>query len=174
MSRRWVVFLGIGVLVLAVIVAVVIGILADRSRDEARRAAAAASTTGFPSPYDLTELPDDSDLDAVDDASFVSLSIPDAEGRLTSYGLSTDLATTQALLEAVRGAEELGADATAGTDSTVAGDPGTGPTMTFVLPTRETLTFALDLEEGTISRGGRTWRPRGDLAALVSAAAAHP
>ena len=48
------------------------------------------------------------------------------------------------------------------------------PTMTFVLASRQTLTFTLDLDQGLVSRQGQTWLPQGDLKTLVEAAIKSP
>jgi len=167
-SRKWMVI--IAVLVIDLIVAVtVVAILVDRNRDEARRAAAiaATSTTGVTSPYDFAELPPDTDLETIETASFVSILIPNAAGKPTSYGVSADLPAAWALIAAIRGAEELDDDAAA----TVA---TAGNAITFVLPTRQTVAFALDLEQGLVARGGRAWRPEAELSDLVAAAVAEP
>jgi len=177
-SRKWIII--IAVLVIDLVIAItVVAILLDRERDEARRAAAiaATSTTGVTSPYDFVELPADIDLDVVEEASFVSILIPNEGGELTSYGVSTGLAAAQVLSEAVRDAEEVDAE----TAATMVGSGGTGgagsparATITFVLPTREILTFVADLDRGLIARGDKAWRIDGDLRALVEAATASP
>ena len=196
MSRKWIII--IAVLVLDLIIAItVVAFVLDRERDEARRAAAVAatSTTGVSSPYDFTELPDEVDLDVIEDASFLSVLVPNETGELTSYGVSMDLPTAKALADAVRDADEVDAETaatiagtastgddrtgtgTAGTDPTGAGVAGAGvagAALTFVLPDRETLTFLMDLEQGLIAREGRAWQVDGDLRALVQAATASP
>ena len=196
MSRKWIII--IAVLVLDLIIAItVVAFVLDRERDEARRAAAVAatSTTDVSSPYDFTELPDEVDLDVIEDASFLSILVPNETGELTSYGVSMDLPAAKALADAVRDADEVDAETaatiagtastgddrtgtgTAGTDPTGAGVAGagvTGAALTFVLPGRETLTFLMDLEQGLIAREGRAWQVDGDLRALVQAATASP
>ncbi len=174
-SRKWMVI--IAVLVVDLIIAIaVVAIVLDRERDDARRAATVAtSTTGLTSPYDFTELPDDVDLDVIEDASFVSILVPNESGELTSYGVSMELPAAQSLSAAVRDAEEV----EAGTAATILGAGSTGAgaagaAITFVLPGRETLTFVVDLDQGLITRAGRAWRVDGDLGALVEAAAASP
>jgi len=174
-SRKWIII--IAVLVIGLVIAItVVAVLLDRERDEARRAAAiaATSTTGVTSPYDFVELPDDIDLDVVKEASFVSILIPNEGGELTSYGVSTGLAAARVLSEAVRDAEEVDAE----TAATMTGAGGAGSpapaTITFVLPTREILTFVADLDRGLIARGDKAWRVDGDLRALVEAATAGP
>jgi hypothetical protein len=191
MSRKWMVI--IAVLVVDLIIAItVVAIVLDRERDEARRAAAiaATSTTGVSSPYDFTELPDEVDLDVIEDASFVSVLVPNETGELTSYGVSMDLPAAKALADAVRDAHELDAEtaatiagaASTSDDRTGTGTADTDPTgagvagaaLTFVLPGRETLTFLMDLDQGLIAREGRAWQVDGDLQALVQAATASP
>ena len=155
---------------------VVILVLVDRDRDEARRLAAAVATssTVVTSPYDFSELADDTDLDALKNATFVSILIANDQGTLTSYGISSDLPTALALSEAIRNANELSSDEAAAftaafADSAAAGDRAVS-TITFVFADRRTLTFFLDLDEAVVARGARVWRADGDLRALVEAA----
>ena len=161
-----------GVVAVGAIVATVV--LVDQNREDSRRAAAVAatSTTGASSPYDLTELPADTDLDAIVDASFLSLLIPNDEGRLTSYGVNAKLPGAQTLAKAIMDAEEVNVTITtitAGTAGTVSGS-----SIIFVFPSRATLTFNVDLGQGLVARGGKTWRPKGDLKALIKAATSAP
>ena len=134
---------------------------------------AATSTTDAGSPYDLTELAGEVDLGLVGQASFASISISGAGGRLTSYGVSSDLPAMQALSRAIQDAKEVDAQSL-GPVATGGGAPTATSTIVFVLPSRETLTFTLDLDHGLISRGNGTWRPAGDLRALVEAATTRP
>jgi len=196
MSRKWMVISAVLVLDLIIAIAVV-AIVLDRERDDARRAAAiaATSTTGVSSPYDFAELPGEVDLDMIEDASFVSILIPNETGDLTSYGVSMDLPAAVALADAVRDADEVDPETAAdvlgnsamnegapstnpaggGTTGTDSGGAGvSGAALTFVLPSRETLTFLMDLEQGLIAREGRAWQVDGDLQALVRAATAGP
>jgi hypothetical protein len=172
---KWVLIsaLALVVVMAAIVVAV---FLVDRSHDNARRAAASAatSTTGVTSPYDLTELPADTDLDVIGSAAFVSIYVPNESGTLTSYGISSDLPAAQAITKAVLEAKEMDAETAASATGATTGGTTGASTMTFVLPTRETLTFGLNLEQGLIVRGSQTWRPNGDLKALVEAAVAGP
>ncbi len=161
--------------IVIVAVVVVTAVAVNHSRDEARRVAAisATSSAGVASPYDLTELPSDTKLSVVEDSSFVSILIPNTDGRPISYGISADLSTGQALIDSVCDADEVDSESAV----TTSNEPG-GPadskamesTLTFVLPSRETLVFALDLDQGLIARAGHAWRPNGDLRALVEAA----
>ena len=172
---KWVFVSAAGLIVVfaAIVVAVV---LVDQSRDNSRKAeaAAATSTTGVTSPYDLTELPADAELDAIEHAAFVSILVPNVSGTLTSYGISSDLPAAQALTQAIRDADDVDPGTPASSTGNSAGQAGVVSTITFVLPTRETLTFGLDLDQGLITRGDRAWRPRGDLRALVETAIAGP
>jgi hypothetical protein len=176
-SARW--FL-LGVLLLVVVMAAVAVtlLLVDRSRDEARRDANNGETTTMvASPYDFTELPADTDLDTVDDAAFVSVFVPNDTGGMTSYKIASEGPAAAALVDAIRGSDKTDADATATTSGTTAGAPENAaltPTITFVFPSRDTLTFTLDLEQGLIARGGQSWRPDGDLKALIETAIARP
>ena len=87
---RWVL---LGVILAAVVMAVIVVslLMVDRRHDDERRAAAAAAAAAneVTSPYDFSELPADSDLDDVDHAAFVSVSLADESGQLTSYGISS-------------------------------------------------------------------------------------
>jgi hypothetical protein len=171
-SLKWVLVMAAALVVImaAIVVAVV---LVDRSQDRADREAAqaaTATTSGVASPYDLVELPVEAGLDSIEDAAFVSIYLPNEDGTLTSYGISADLPATQALSEAIRKADDVGDDEAAAALGAKAADS----TITFVLPSRDTLTFALYLEQGMIARGSQVWRPDGDLKALVEAAVAKP
>jgi hypothetical protein len=167
------------VIVLITIMAVVAvtAVLVHRDRTEKRRATyAATSTTGVTSPYDLTELPPETDLETIADAAFLSISLPNGSGVLTSYGVSVDLPAAQDLIDAITAADEVDPGDAASALGSEAPQPDgpPQPTLTFVLPTRETLTFALYVEQGMIAREAEFWRPEGDLAALVAAATAPP
>lgn len=168
---RW---LLVTVLCLLVIMAIVIVVLVldNRADDKTRRAEAAAtvSTTGAVSPYDLTELPIGADRGVVDDAAFVSIFTPDETGRLTSYGISSGLPIAKRLIEAVKKADEVDPDDAA----TALGGRAAESTITFVLPNRETITFALYLDQGMIARGVEVWKPDGDFVTLVDTAVSGP
>lgn len=173
MSRRWMIIVVAAVVVVAAVA--LTALLVGQSRDDARRVAeaAATSTTGVAAPYDLTELPADTDLDVIEDASFVSILIPNDSGRLTSYGVGSSLPAMQALTKAILDADQVDAQG-AGSVTSGASALAFASTLTFVLASRETLTFTLDLDQGLISRGDKAWRPKGDLKALVEAATAGP
>lgn len=85
-------------------------LLVERSRDEARRAAAeaAARVPEVNSPYDLTELPAETSLKMVEQTAFVSILIQNQDGTFTSYGISSDRPATRALVDAVKHAEPDG------------------------------------------------------------------
>jgi hypothetical protein len=178
MPAKWF-FLAVILLVVVMAAIIVTLVLVDRSQDNARREAAAAttSTSGVASPYDLTELPADTELGVTMDASFVSIFVPNKTGRMTSYAISSELPAAQALVMAIRGGDEVDAEAvTTATGATAGGSESAAltSTITFVFPTRDTLTFTLDLDRGLIARGGQSWRPDGDLRALVGTAIAGP
>ena len=168
---RWVFVMLAGLLVvMAAVVAAVL--LVDRNRDEDARPAAEAATgtTAVASPYDLVELPAETDLDKIEKAAFISLYLPNESGAWTSYGISSSVPAAQALTRAVLAADEVDTD----TAAAELGARAAGATITFVLPSRETLTFALYLDEGLIARGAQVWRPDGDVQALTAAAIAGP
>jgi hypothetical protein len=170
-SLKWV-LVAVTCLIVVMAAVIVIVLLVDRSRDNTRRAeaAAATSTTGVISPYDLIELPIGADLDVIEGAAFVSIYTPDRSGKLTSYGISSELPAAEALIDAVKHADEVSPEDSA----TALGSMAAESTITFVLPTRETLTFALYLEQGMIARGAQVWRPEADLKALVETAVSGP
>jgi hypothetical protein len=150
-------------------------LVVDHNRDSARQAGAiaATSTTGMASPYDLTELPADTDRDVIADASFVSILIPNDAGKLTSYGINAKLPGVQALAEAIMNAEEVSVATTATTTADAAGAVS-GSSNIFVMPSHGTMTFSLDSAQGLVARGGKAWRPKGDLKALMKAATSAP
>jgi uncharacterized protein YpmB len=172
--RKWLTATVAALIIVIAIIAVTL-VLVDRSHDQARRAAqvSATSTPTVTSPYDLTELPAATDLGKVKDAAFVSIFVPNKEGKLTSYGVTSELPAARALSQAIQGAKEVTPDVAA-TLSGATGTAGAISTVTFVFEGRETLTFTLDLDHGLIGRQGKVWRPEGDLKALVAAAVAGP
>jgi hypothetical protein len=163
------------VIVIAVIVATgFLAIIANQqARENARRQAAsdATSTTNVTSPYDVTEITGDLDLGILEDATFVSILIPNAEGKPTGYMVDADSDAARKIIDAVRKAPEVKPedDATATTVSA-----GSGSTLTFMLPSRQTVTFAVNLDTGVLTRDGTAWHPRGDLKALLTAATTPP
>jgi hypothetical protein len=168
-------------LVVIIVVVVVVVVVTGDDSDDAGKAAGAGDTGGSATsfPYDMVELPDDVSLDVVSKAAFVSILVPNDKGTLTSYGVSSELPAAQAIIKAVSGADEVDKDLAASvTASTVALSSGSGsagtPTITFVFASRETLTFALALDESLVARGGKAWRVDGDLKALVQAAIKAP
>ena len=172
---KWVLVAAIALIVVMAAIVVTV-LLVDRSRDDERRAAAAAatSTTGITSPYDLAELPADTDLDVVDDAAFVSIFVPNESGTLTSYGVSAAVTAARALIEAIKDADEVDAATAAAVTGATTEGTATASTITFVFATRDTLTFVVDLQQGLIARGNRAWKTDGDLRGLVEAATAGP
>jgi hypothetical protein len=174
---KWV-LIGLGAMLVIMVAIVVALVLIDHDRDETRRLAAAAATssTMVTSPYDFSELAGDTDLDALENAAFVSILIANDLGNPTSYGISSDLPAARALSEAIRNADKLGSDeATAFTaafaDKAAAGDRAVS-TITFVFADRGTMTFFLDIDAGVVARGEEVWRADGDLRALVEDALA--
>jgi hypothetical protein len=172
-SRRSLLLM-VAALIVVIAVIVVVVVLVDRSNDQSRRAALADDTeaTAVTSPYDMTELTGDTNLNVVSKAAFISILVPNDSGTLTSYGVSSDLAAAQALSQAIAGAEEVDAQLAASMTSTTGA--GGASTITFVLASRETLTFTLAIDQGLIARSGKAWRPDGDLTALVQAAIKAP
>jgi len=163
----------LGAVILIVVIAVAVTVLLlERGREDRQGPASQTTESGtlVTSPYDLSELPPDTDLDRVEEAALVSVFVPDENGTLTSYGMRAELSVARALMMAVRDAEEVDTDAAA---AQLGGEVAESR-LTFVLPSRETLTFALYLDQGLIARDGGVWRPKGDLQALVRAATAGP
>jgi hypothetical protein len=166
------VFAAVAVIVVAAAITTVL--LVRQSGESVGRTASATTSTAFAgSPYDLTELPAETDLRVIGEASFVSISIPGADGKLTSYGIGSDLPAMQALSKAIQAAKAVDAQSL-GPVASGAGAPAKVAALIFVLPSRQTLTFSLDLDKGIIKRGSRIWRPAGNLKALIEAATAQP
>ena len=155
--RRLLIAAGALVVVLAVVVPVVVTQTRDGGGQSQGTSADGARSVS--SPYDMREVPATADLKIIKNSKFVSLAVKDASGKLTSYGLDSSLPSMRALETAVMNAKEV--------DATVATG---GSTMTFVFSDRQTVTFDLDVDQGLVSRGGKTWRPQGDLKALVISA----
>lgn len=165
-------------LVVLVAVIVVVVLLVGQSHDEMSRAGIdpGTLTPETTSPYDLTELPLNTNLETIDDTAFVSLLIKNDDGTSTSYGISSNRPAAQALIEAIKKADDISQASVSTTtpSDTIDGDWRERSTITFVLASRDILTFAVDLEHGVISRGDQVWRPDGDLRTLVETAIAEP
>jgi hypothetical protein len=161
----------IGGLIVVLVIVVVVVVLTGRGGSDTNLASKDNDVSGASvgSPYDLVEMRADTDFNALSKAAFLSIYVPDDAGNLTSYGVSSDLPAAQALTEAVQNGEAVDS-----AEAQAALDGDTTSTLTFVLPSRETVTFALYLEQGMIQREGRTWRPAGDLATLVQSAIKSP
>lgn len=142
----------------AMVVVVAVGALALRGGG--RTELTTTTTASGPlvtSPYDLTEAGDDVDLADLREAKFASLLLETPEG-LTSYMVASGQAPFSELAEAVGEAVRV--------DESAA---GTNESLTFVMPDRITVTFALDIPAGLLAREGMVWRIDGDLEALVRA-----
>lgn len=156
--------------------AVLVGILFVASSCGGKEATGASSTTSttkrhtVSSQKALTEAPAKTDLRMIQNVSFVSISLVDASGPEKSYGVSAAREPAQKLIEAVRSAKKVEGKST----STVTGQQSEHSSLIFVLSTRQTLTFTMDLASGLISRSGETWRPEGDLKELIAAAIKKP
>lgn len=165
MTRRSILMITVAVVVAAAILFVIAN---AQSRNNARRAAAdaATSTTGSTSPYDMTEVSGELDLDILEDSTFVSILVPNADGKPTSYMADAGGTAAKALIQAVRDAIEV--------KSAPPPSSSGASTLTFVLRSRQTITFTLDVDAGLLYRQDRAWRPKGDLKALVTAATTAP
>jgi hypothetical protein len=173
LRRRRIIFVSAAaLLVAAVVVLAVVFAVRDNSSKGPSSTGASGNVTDVTSPYDLHELPAGTGPGAVGQASLVSISIPDANGKSKYYGLSADTDECKALVKAIAGAKEIDASdvvttTTAGiTSGTVTG----ASTLTFLFPDRSTLAFDLYLAQGIVGRGGDFWKAQGDLEALVQAA----
>jgi hypothetical protein len=164
-NRKSILMITIAVVVAAAILFVIAN---TQTRNNARRAAeeAASSTTSVTSPYDMAEVSGEVDLDILDSSTFVSILIPNADGEPTSYMADANGTAAKALIQAVRAAVEM--------KSPPAPSPSGASTLTFVLPSRQTITYTLDVAAGLLYRQDRAWRPKGDLEALVTAATTAP
>jgi hypothetical protein len=143
--------------VVALAVVALTAYLIGRGGDGAASSTTTTQAVVVTSPYDLTEADPDVDLDAVRDAKFASILL-DTGGGVTSYMVASEQPAFEALAKAVAGADE--------TDEPIA---ATGSTLAFVMPDRVTVTFDIDTGAGLIGREDRSWRPDGDLAALIAA-----
>jgi hypothetical protein len=155
--------------VAVVVAAAMLFVIANaQSRNKARRAAeeAASSTTSVTSPYDMAEVSGELDLDILDSSTFVSILVPNAEGKPTSYMADANGTAAKALIQAVRDAVEMKA--------APAPDSSGASTLTFVLPSRQTITFTLDVAAGLLYRQDQAWRPKSDLGVLIQAATTAP
>ncbi len=91
------------------------------------------------------------------------------------YMLNAAERRLRALIDAVGDAKPLKPDDPAAASATTTGSapeaaPELASTITFVLSSRQTVTFELDLPGGLLYREGRAFRPDGDVVALVEAA----
>ena len=158
------------VLVIAVIIAAAIlfVIAHEQSRRNSQRAAAddATSTTSVTSPYDMTEVSGKLDFNILENATFISILVPNAQGKPTSYMADASGSAATALIQAVHDSS--------GVKPAPASNGSTASTLTFVLPSRQTVTFTLALDAGLLYRQGQAWQPKGDLKALVQAATTAP
>lgn len=124
---------------------------------------APATTTAAPaapavaSPYDLTEAADELDRSTLAQAKFASLLLETPDGA-TSYMVAAGNEPFAALADAVAGAVAVEEPA-----------PDTVESLTFVMPDRVTVTFALDAAGGLIARGDTVWRMQADVEPLVRA-----
>ena len=179
LSRRTL-LLGASVFVVIIVVVVVVVVVTTGDDKQGSAALDGDSTaTLVTSPYDMIELPGDMSLDVVAKTSFISILVPDGKGSLTSYSVKSDLPAAQAIISAVTDADEVDEQTAAAVTATTIpltadGSATATATITFVFASRETLTFALDLDERLIAREGQAWRPEGDLKALVEAAIKAP
>ena len=164
-------------IIVAIIVVVALVWGPGDGADDSNGNGTAAGETVVTSPYDLHELPAEAGPGDVEKASLVSISLAAADGSADYFGLSADTEPAKALMKAVADAEELEkpdttdtTDAVGAAETTAPGDQTPGSMLTFLFPDRTTLAFDLDVDEGTIARGGRVWQVDGDLAALIDAA----
>ena len=172
--------LAVGGVALAVLLAVGAAVGLRGSGGPTQTTTTTTERAAVTSPYDFTEAAPDVDLSVVPEAKFASLTLQTATG-VKSYLIAVDNPAFPPLARAVAGAskstEEVGGGAkgAGASDAGATGDEATrgeasGATLTFVMPDRTTVTFALDLEHGLLRRKGVTLKPAGDLAALVDAA----
>jgi hypothetical protein len=171
MTRKSILVIVVAVVVAAAVLAV-IATYQSRERDRQAAESAATSSTDVTSPYDVTEVTGELDLDILEDATFLSILAPNAEGEFISYMADADGDAAKALIDAVRKAPEVKLDNSEGSTTTAAS--AVTSTLTFMLPSRQIVTFTLDLDAGILTRQGQAWRPRADLEALVETATTAP
>lgn len=153
MTRRTTVIAGGALLVVVVLIAGLLVLSGDGDGTPTT-----TTTTAGPlvtSPYDLEEAAGDFDLGTLSGAKFASLLLETPDG-LTSYMVAAGQEPFAALADAVAGAVKAEEPAPDATES-----------LTFVMPDRVTVTFALDVASGLIAREGTVWRVDGDLGSLV-------
>ncbi len=175
-SRRSRLIMTTGILLAVAAVIVVVVLLVTGGGDETDDTSGPGTDIGITnitSPYDVHELPADTDLGDVEDATLVSISLVTTGGGAAYYGLSSDTEPAQALIKAVADAKALEAAEVSTTQAGAEGAPPAVSTLTFLLPDRGTLTFDLDTGQGIITRDGQAWRVEGNLAALIDAAVTY-
>ncbi|MHB0981073.1 MAG: hypothetical protein ACYC5Q_13575 [Thermoleophilia bacterium] len=155
MRRRTIAIAGGALLVVVVLITGLLVLRGDGDRAATTTTATAGPTVT--SPYDLTEAGEDVDLGSLSGAKFASLLLETPDG-LTSYMVAAGQDAFAALADAVAKATEVQEPAPDATES-----------LTFVMPDRVTVTFALDVASGLIAREGTVWRIDGDLDSLVRA-----
>lgn len=168
----------VGAILLAVVAVVVVVVLLVGGGDEgdtSDNGATGDSGTDITSPYDVYEMPADTDIGEVQQATLVSIAVMNAGGALDYFGLSSDTEPAQALMQAVADANELDADEVpaAVSEAAAATPVEEGPSITFLLPDRGTLAFGLYADEGIVTREGRFWLVENDLSALITAAVSY-
>ena len=178
LSKRTLLILAAALVIVVIVVVVVVLTTTGGDENDGTTPTDDSAATLVTSPYDMIELPD-MPLDVVEKTSFISILVPDAGGTLTSYGVRADLPAAQALISAVEDADQVDEQQAAAVTATTVpltqgGSSTATATITFVFASRETLTFALDLDGGLIARESKAWRPKGDLRALVEAAIKAP
>lgn len=160
------------VVVAVVIIVAIIVVIMTCGGDEGSMAQKGATSTTRTTLRELTESAAATNLDSLSKATLVSIYLPSATGRPTSYGLSPKLAPVKNLIDAMKAAKETstGTSVSSTTTATSSGKYSSQPAITFVLKDRTTMTFTLDLDNGQFSRNGKTWKVNGDLKALITAA----
>lgn len=175
MTRRSMLIVAIAIVVAVAVAAALLATapLQGNGPSEKGPAVSGGSNRHAVPPKELAELTGDLNLDDLADSAFLSILIPNEEGRPTGYMVDAAMPAAGSIIDAVRGAERLGTDDPEAVAATAPVATAFGPlpsTITFVLASRLTVTFALDLEAGLLYRDGRAFRPDGDLAALLKSA----
>ena len=109
-SRRSRLIMTTGILLAVAAVIVVVVLLVTGGGDETDDTSGPGTDIGITnitSPYDVHELPADTDLGDVEDATLVSISLVTTGGGAAYYGLSSDTEPAQALIKAVADAKAL-------------------------------------------------------------------
>ena len=154
MRRSWIWPLLVVVILAAATMVMVIVRGGYRNLDTTTTSETVTTTTD---PNAFVEAGDTVDLAEVTGAKFASVTLSSGEGPKT-YMVAAKQPAFLALAAAVAAAESV--------ENRV---PSGATSLVFAFEDQHTVTFDVDTGTGLIGRTGKSWRPKGDLAALVEA-----